>query len=85
MNLQESIEALPAPFHALIVWVMSVTGCVLAILGGRAGAAAIPLLYGAGFLQRHFSDPAAHPFLDSENHGKSWFHPGFDTVGENQG
>lgn len=81
MNLQESVEALPAPVHALIVWVMSVSGFVLAIFGGETGAVAVPLLYGAGFLQRHFSDPSAHPFLDPEKHGKSWFHPGFDREG----
>jgi len=81
VNLQERIEALPAPLQALIVWTMFVCGFALAIFGGRAGAAAIPFLYGAGFLQRHFSDPSAHPFLDPEKHGKSWFHTGFDEGG----
>jgi len=83
-NLQKKVEALPAPVHAFIVWAMSVSGFVLAILGGRAGVAAIPLLYCAGFLQRHFSDPSAHPFLDPEKHGKCWFHPGFVEGGENR-
>ena len=77
MSVQEKVEGLPAPVHAFIVWILSLTGLLLAVLGGPTGVWAVPLLYTAGFLQRHFSDPSAHMFLDPEKHGKSWFHPGF--------
>lgn len=79
MNLQQRVEGLPAPFHALIVWALSITGLLLTLLKAPISVWAVPLLYAAGFLQRHFSNPSAHPFLDPEKHGKSWFHPEGDT------